>query len=504
MTERMGKAGGERVALYMRVSSEEQKTKESIETQDGFLAEYCKLYGHEAVAVYKDEAVSGTVPMRERAEGGRLLADAKAGAFDTVLSYKLDRIGRSLLVVVDAHDRLQEAGVSLRSATEPIDTSSPAGRLIFQMLASFAEFERATITERSRDGLHRAFKNGKQLGRIPYGYDISEEGVFVVVEEEAVIVREIMARVADGATLYGEAKRLNDEGTPSPGIKYRGRARKPGSSWCPSTVRNIVHQGAYAGTHVVKAHKGPIAREVPAVVEPELREKALERLKENKRYSGGKTGRQYLLRGLVFCASHGTVYVADPSTSSTGQRYGYYGCRKRRSEGFDRRVVAESCPRVSSLWLENLVWADVRMFLENPGEVLERVREQLADQERGGSTRAPRVPHRASGRQRTREGPLRQALRGRLHRRRGARGLPHRPQEPDREPQVTHRLRRDRHGPAGPGPAGGPEYRGVAHGLEEESPRDRAGHRGSVYEASRPRKATCREDHRGTGRRRPR
>ena len=259
------------------------------------------------------------------------------------------------------------------------------------MLASFSEFERATITERSRDGLQRAFKNGKQLGRIPYGYDISEEGEFVVVEEEAVLVREIMARVADGATLYGEAKRLNDEGVPSPGVKYRGRPRKPGPSWCPSTVRNIVHQGAYAGTHVVKAHKGPVARQVPAVVEPELREKAMERLKENKRYSGGKAGRQYLLRGLVFCANHGTVYVADPSTSSTGQRYGYYGCRKRRTEAFDRRVTASSCPRVSSPWLEDLVWADVRTFLENPGEVLERVREQLAEergedlQERHGS-----------------------------------------------------------------------------------------------------------------------
>jgi site-specific DNA recombinase len=93
-------------------------------------------------------------------------------------------------VVVDAHDRLQQSGVALRSATEHIDTSTPAGRLIFQMLASFAEFERATITERSRDGLHRAFKNGKQLGCIPYGYDIAEDGALVVIEDEARIVRE--------------------------------------------------------------------------------------------------------------------------------------------------------------------------------------------------------------------------------------------------------------------------------------------------------------------------
>src|SRR5829696_9175015 len=209
----------EPVALYLRVSSEEQERKQSIKTQEGFLEEYCRLYGHQVAGIYKDEAVSGTVPMRERPEGARLLTDAKAGALDVVLVYKLDRVGRSLLVVVDVHDRLGEAGVALRSATEPIDTSTAAGRLIFQMLASFSEFERATITERSRDGLRRAFKEGRHLGRIPYGYDVDADGAFVVVEDEARVVRCIIANVAAGATLYSEAKRLNYEGEPSPGFK---------------------------------------------------------------------------------------------------------------------------------------------------------------------------------------------------------------------------------------------------------------------------------------------
>src|SRR5919202_2115077 len=128
--------------------------------------------------------------------------DAKKGNFDTVRLYKLDRIGRKLIVVVDGHDRLEEAGVAMRSATEPIDTSSPAGRLIFQMLASFAEFERGTIRERTQHGLHRAFRNGKQTGRIPYGYDIDEDGCFCVVEEEAEIVRKIISNIASGSPLY--------------------------------------------------------------------------------------------------------------------------------------------------------------------------------------------------------------------------------------------------------------------------------------------------------------
>jgi site-specific DNA recombinase len=136
----------ERVALYLRVSSEEQRDRETIEIQREFLEEYCRLYGLEVADVYADDGISGTIPLHERPEGRRLLQDAREGKFQIVLVYRLDRLGRSLLVIVDAHDRLQDVGVSLRSATEPIDTSTPSGRLIFQMLASFAEYERETIS----------------------------------------------------------------------------------------------------------------------------------------------------------------------------------------------------------------------------------------------------------------------------------------------------------------------------------------------------------------------
>src|SRR5918995_4008909 len=214
----------ERVALYLRVSSEEQRDRETIEIQADFLDQYRSLYELEVAEIYKDDGVWGTIPLHERPEGRRLLEDAKEGKFGALLVYRLDRLGRSLLVIVDAHDRLQEAGVALRTTTEPVDTSTPSGRLIFQMLASFAEYERGTIKERTQAGLHRAFRAGKQMGCIPYGYDVASDGAFVVVEDEARVVREIIANIAAGATLYSEAKRLNDESVPAPGHKYRGRA----------------------------------------------------------------------------------------------------------------------------------------------------------------------------------------------------------------------------------------------------------------------------------------
>ncbi|CAN5756008.1 hypothetical protein BH24ACT18_BH24ACT18_04120 [soil metagenome] len=383
---------GERVAAYMRVSSDEQRARETIEIQRDFLNEYCRLYGLEMADVYADDGVSGTIPLHERPEGRRLLEDAKAGKFATLLVYRLDRLGRSLLVIVDAHDRLQAAGVALKSATEPIDTSNPSGRLIFQMLASFAEYERETIGERTRAGLHRAYRNGKHTGRIPYGYKLgADEITLEVVEEEAAVVREIVANVAAGSTLYRESKRLNDSAVPSPGWRFKCK-RKHGRAWSPTTVAGIVHQPAYSGTHEVKiAGEGTIAREVPTITESGLQERARAALVENKRYPNRKNDRRYLLRGLTTC--EGCCFAcAGRTTTSAGKKYPYYGCVSNRAERSAKanpsRVPPHRAPNVNAPWLEDLVWGDVRRFLENPGETLERVREHLTDADQTGDLEA--------------------------------------------------------------------------------------------------------------------
>jgi len=307
----------EPVALYLRVSSEEQRDAGTIQTQREFLESYCQLHGLEVAQTYADDGVSGTIPLHERPEGRRLLEDARLGKFQSVLVYRLDRLGRALLVVVDAHDRLDTLGASLVSATEHIDTSSPSGRLHFQMLGSFAEFERASIRERTRDGLHRAFRNGRQTGAIPYGYTIDEDSSFVVMPEEAEIVAQIFENIAAGATLYSEAKRLNDLGVPSPGWRYGTGERHPGRYWAHPTLRNIIHQRAYSGTHEVKINGGKdrIEREVPAIVSPELMRRAVLRLEENKRFSGGKKHRNYLLSGLIICETCGYACTGQTRTA---------------------------------------------------------------------------------------------------------------------------------------------------------------------------------------------
>jgi site-specific DNA recombinase len=206
-------------------------------------------------------------------------------------------------------------------------------------------------------------------------------------------VRQIIASIAGGATLYSEAKRLNDESEPSPGYKYRGRPRQHGPGWNHNSIRSVVRQMAYSGTHIVNAHKGPVERPVPAIVDSEIHQKALARLEENRRYSGGKPGRNYLLRGLVVCATCGTGYTGSFSSSSgSGKRYYKYHCHQRRTHMYDRRRTFCDCPAVKAEWLEDLAWADVRSFLKNPGEVLQRVREQLAEDREGEAFRSATPP----------------------------------------------------------------------------------------------------------------
>jgi site-specific DNA recombinase len=93
----------ERVALYLRVSSEEQRNRETIEIQEEFLQQFCDLLGLEVTEIYKDDGVSGTIPLHERPAGRRLLEDVRQGEFGTVLLYRLDRLGRSLYSSSSTH-----------------------------------------------------------------------------------------------------------------------------------------------------------------------------------------------------------------------------------------------------------------------------------------------------------------------------------------------------------------------------------------------------------------
>jgi site-specific DNA recombinase len=138
----------------------------------------------------------------------------------------------------------------------------------------------------------------------------------------------------------------------------------------------MIHQSAYSGVHVVKINGGQdyIERKVPAIVAPDLQERAKAMLIENKRHPERERDRKYLLTGLVKCAACGYAFTGH-STKSKGKKYHYYGCTVNTQKLLKR--TPHRPPFLNAQWLEDLVWQDVKRFLENPGEILKRVREQL-------------------------------------------------------------------------------------------------------------------------------
>jgi DNA invertase Pin-like site-specific DNA recombinase len=150
-----------RTALYLRVSTGEQTTA----NQRRALEAWAARAGHEIVAVYEDAGVSGTRGRDQRPGFDRMLKDATRRRFAMLAAWSVDRLGRSLQDLVQALQELRAAGVDLFLHQQALDTSTPSGRAMFQMLGVFAEFERAIIVERVNAGLARARAEGKRLGR---------------------------------------------------------------------------------------------------------------------------------------------------------------------------------------------------------------------------------------------------------------------------------------------------------------------------------------------------
>lgn len=152
----------QRVALYARVST---FAGQNPEMQLVELREYAARRGWQLTEEYVDHGVSGAKESRPALN--RLMADAKQRKFDVVAVWKLDRFGRSVAHVVVALAELEALGITFVSLKDNLDLSTPSGRFMFQIVAAFAELERAMIQERVRAGLLNAKRKGKRLGRPP-------------------------------------------------------------------------------------------------------------------------------------------------------------------------------------------------------------------------------------------------------------------------------------------------------------------------------------------------
>lgn len=144
-----------KIAIYCRVSTEEQDA----DKQEDICKEYCERNNLEIIKVYKD-VISGT--KSSRPDFNKMLEDMRQHKFNCVMVTKLDRIGRSLQHLLSLFDEFNNKGINFIATTQNIDTTTASGKLQFQILGAFAEFERNMISERTKEGLRRAIGVGKR------------------------------------------------------------------------------------------------------------------------------------------------------------------------------------------------------------------------------------------------------------------------------------------------------------------------------------------------------
>ena len=150
-----------RAAIYVRVSTD----KQTVGNQVAVLRQIAERRGWEVVEQYSDAGISGSKGRESRPGLDQMLKDASRRKFDVIMAWAIDRLGRSLIDLLGTIQTLEACGVDLYLDQQSIDTTTPAGKLMFQVCGAFAEFERSMIRQRVHAGLKRAVEQGKQLGR---------------------------------------------------------------------------------------------------------------------------------------------------------------------------------------------------------------------------------------------------------------------------------------------------------------------------------------------------
>ncbi|WPK13080.1 recombinase family protein [Lysinibacillus louembei] len=233
-------------AIYARVSTTEQADEGySIDEQIRVLREYCKREGYIIFDEYVDRGISGK-SIKGRPAIRQLLQDADEKKFDLVLVWKMNRLARNSVDLMNMVEVFNRKNIVFRSYTENYETETPAGKLQFQMLAAIAEYERNNIAENVKMGMLARAKEGKWNGGHVLGYDVVEiEGAnkkrkntgLVINEREASIIRKIFHLYTTGNGYKSIANQINKAG-------YR---TKLGKTFSLNAIKTIVTNPIYAG-----------------------------------------------------------------------------------------------------------------------------------------------------------------------------------------------------------------------------------------------------------------
>ncbi len=278
---------------YARVSTTEQHTDAQVD----------RLRQAGAEPVFVDHGESGA--KASRPQWDKCLAELREG--DVLLSTRLDRFGRSVAHLVEVIPALVERGIVVRCLDQPIDTQSASGRMLFTILAAFAEFERNLLRERIRDANKFNARNGKVSRQRSFGFENGE-----IVESEAAVIRECAERLLAGETQDAILADLRERGIPT----------VHGADWSYTVFRQVMTRPKVAG---IVTHDGLEVARLPG--EPILDEGTFRRLVAL--YSARRPGRppsgRYMLTGLLVCGLCDARLVGRPVT---GTKTRQYWCKK--------------------------------------------------------------------------------------------------------------------------------------------------------------------------------
>ena len=312
--------GTRRIALYLRRSTDDEHQPFSIDAQLTALTSYVAsqpgwvLIGEP----YTDDASGATT---DRPGLQRALRAARAGRFDVLLVYRVDRFSRRLSDLLDLLAVLDDADVAFCSATEPFDTSTSIGRMLVQLLGVFAEFERETIIDRVINGMSAKAGKGKWTGGTrPYGYHVNRETHKLVPHDtEAPILREIFRLYTNNRIgTRAIAAELNRRGIPN----------RTGKRWSGLTIGRILDNPAYTGdiayrdVYVQDAHEALVDRDTWQ------RARAIAEARSDAHTQRAMSESDYHLTGLITCPQCGKKYIGT-SAKGRNRLYHYYTCFTR-------------------------------------------------------------------------------------------------------------------------------------------------------------------------------
>lgn len=360
-----------RCAVYTRKSTEEGLDQEynSIDAQRDAGHAYIASQRNEGwIAVsddYDDPAYSGG--NMERPALQRLLSDIEAGKIDVVIIYKIDRLTRSLADFSRMVEVFERYGVSFVSVTQQMNSTTSMGRLMLNVLLSFAQFEREVTGERIRDKITASKKKGMWMGGIPpLGYDV-ENRRLVPNEREAKIIRYIFQRFVELGSSTMLVKELRLDGVTSKSWTTQDGKIREGKLIDKGLIYKLLNNRTYLGElrHKEQWYKA----EHPPIIDRDLWDQVHTILATHGRVRGNATRAKvpYLLKGIVF-GNDGRALSPWHTTKKNGRRYRYYIPQRDAKE----HAGASGLPRLPAAELESAVLDQLRAILRAP-ELLSEV-----------------------------------------------------------------------------------------------------------------------------------